>query len=361
MRAFIGLLAATLITAPAWSQEPPSTVSRAVAARQSGDARGAITLLEQWLATRPDDVDARLQLGLAQLDLGQLAEARRSFEQVLATAPDYRDARLGLARVAERSGKPAEATAILAPLPATDADAAAIRARLVLTGDKPWRVDLDGGLSAVEGGQPDWRELSLQLRHDAGTAVAARVEATRRFGLDDVYGQLEVEQRLSPDLSVSFLAGGTPDADYRPSWQLGAGARLRLQSGPTPTIATLDLRRASFRSGKVTVARPGFEQYLAGGRVWLTGQLILLSDGARTKSGVLGRVDGEIRPGLRLYAGAANAPDTSEGVVSRVRSLFGGVEAAIGSERFVRLTVARHDQQLGSDRTDLMAGVGARF
>lgn len=363
MRLALGVVAAGLLATGAAAQAPQSGYAKGVAARQAGDARTAAAELTAWLAAHPEDVDARLQYGLALLDLGRLPAARSAFEQVLAAAPDYRDARLGLARVEERSGRTAAARAVLARLGPDDAEAAAIRARL--DGPQPARsrIDLDAGLSAVEGGQKDWRALAIGFRTEVGsaTAIGGQIELTRRFGLTDTYGQFEVEQKLSPGVSVSLLAGGTPNADYRPRWQVGAGARVRLQAGANPTIATFDIRKARFRSGDVTLVRPGVEQYLFGGRAWVTGQVILLSADGRTTSGLSGRIDGEVRPGLRLSLGAADAPDTSEGIVSRVRSLFAGVEAEVAPNRTLRLSVARHAQERGSDRTDLTLGAGVRF
>ena len=66
--------------------------------------------------------------------------------------------------------------------------------------------------------------------------------------------------------SVYLLAGGTPGADFRPRWQVGAGGRARVSGGATPTVLTLDLRHASYRSGKTTLINPGIEQYLFGGQ-----------------------------------------------------------------------------------------------
>ncbi|GLR48682.1 YaiO family outer membrane beta-barrel protein [Sphingomonas astaxanthinifaciens] len=322
---FAGMASVALVPAQ------PSDYEAAVAARRAGQPAEAAERLERWLAAHPDDVDARLQYGLALIDLGRPRDAERALRQVLAAAPGYEDARLGLARI-DRDRPPR------------------------------WRFDLDGGASQLSGRQPDWRELAGQLRYQDGeSAYGLRVEASRRFGRSDVYAEVAAERSLAPGFAVSLIAGATPDADFRPVWQLGAGARWRVRATPAPTLLTLDTRVAHYRSGTVALAKPGIEQYVAGGRLWGTAQLIVLRGDGRTQIGALGRIDAEVSDGLRLFAGAANAPDLSEGVPLRDRSLFGGVEASLGDRRFLRFSIARHDLPAGADRTDFSVGGGIRF
>lgn len=105
--------------APASTEQPaaPTVTAEAIAARRSGDATTAARLLGGWLASRPDDVDARLHYGYALLDLGRLQEAEHAFAAVLQRSPAYADARIGLARTAQRQGDLPRARQALAPLP----------------------------------------------------------------------------------------------------------------------------------------------------------------------------------------------------------------------------------------------------
>lgn len=311
-----------------------SAYDQAVALRQAGRPAEAARLLQTVLEREPGNADARLQLGYAQLALGNLAAAESAFRAVLAQAPDYADARQGLALVAERR--------------AAEGPHA--------------RLDVDAGMSAVKG-QPDWRELDAQLRVQAnpGLALTGRVEATRRFGLDDVYAEGRVDARLSDRVDGYVSLGGTPQADYRPMWQVGGGLAARLGPHSSATLVSLDARAAHYRSGDVSTLTPGVQQYVAGGRAWLTAQWINLFADGHHQMGVLGRGDLQASERLRLFAGAARAPDTSEGVVTRVTSVFGGAVLALDSRHELRLAAAHVVPTLGARRVDLTAGLGIRF
>ncbi|RYF88704.1 MAG: tetratricopeptide repeat protein, partial [Caulobacteraceae bacterium] len=81
----------------------------AVADRLGGRPAAAVPKLQQVLAAQADDVDARLNLGLALLALDRMDEAAAAFRDVIAQAPGYTDAYLGLARVEQRRGNLAAA------------------------------------------------------------------------------------------------------------------------------------------------------------------------------------------------------------------------------------------------------------
>src|SRR6188474_2740097 len=67
--------------------------------RRSGNAQGAIDLCRDALVRFPGHLSARVTLGWALLDLGQLREAREEFEVVRKTAPDNFAAIRGLAQL----------------------------------------------------------------------------------------------------------------------------------------------------------------------------------------------------------------------------------------------------------------------
>ena len=124
---------------------------------------------------------------------------------------------------------------------------------------------------------------------------------------------------------------------------------------------TLDGRQARFAVGDVQSLTPGIEQYL-GGRFWLTGRWINLFDERGThRSGFVVRGDVQASEPLRLFAGYSDAPDTDEGVVVDVRSLFGGVSLDLGRDYALRFAVAHDDRETGADRTQLTVGFGLRF
>lgn len=358
--AVIGLLA----SAPALAAQP-ADYERGVAARRAGDSNRAIELLTRVVAADPRNADAQLQLGLSLLAAGRLDEAETTFRRTLAIAPDYEDARVGLARVHQRRGDLAAALAELDPLPATNLEASELRAFLSRSEATAYRsrLDVDGSHSMVDSKQPDWRELSVRLGHNirADTEVAGLVEASNRFGRSDVYVEGQYLRRLAGGHAVWLSFGGTPDADFRPKWQVGAGASAKLSSGPMATVATIEARQARFAQGSVQTISPGVEQYLTGGH-WLTARMInIIDENGDYSAGWLGRADIVVTDRLRLFGGAADAPDVSEGVVTRSFSLFGGAAMDVSERTQLRLSVNREDRANGVNRLQLSAGVGLRF
>jgi hypothetical protein len=61
----------------------------------------------------------------------------------------------------------------------------------------------------------------------------------------------------------------------------------------------------------------------------------------------------------RLFAGVADGPDTDLGVVTNVTSLFGGVEFPIAGRISLTTSLAHEWRSVGSDRTELRAGIKA--
>jgi YaiO family outer membrane protein len=361
------LLAALLAaSAPAIAQAP-DLYEQGVAARHSGDHARAIDLLGRAVAADPANADAHLQLGLALMAAGRLGEAERSLRRTLELAPDYDDARIALVRLEQRRGNRTGALAELERVNPANPEASELRSTLASAGEaSPYRsqLNVDGSVSALDRGRPDWRELSVQLRHQASeaTAVSALVEYSRRFRLDDTYGELRLDRRLSPGASLYLGLGATPNADFRPKWQLSAGGAVRLAPGPNATVFTLDGRQARYRSGDIQTLNPGIEQSLAGGRFWLTGRLINIFDETGDHHlGWLARGDVQASPRLRLFAGLSDAPDTSEGVVVDTFSLFGGLSLDLSERTTLRLSTAREEREGGSDRVQVGAGLGLRF
>lgn len=362
---FVALVTSVALSAAGLMQPAPESNAyrQGVLAREAGHPAAAVRLLEQWLGERPNDADARLHYGYALLDLGRTADAEAAFRRVLAQAPDYADARIGLARVEQRRGKPGRALAWLDPLPADNADAGAVRAQLAKPVSPRWSLDVGAAVTAVGRRQPDWREASGQFsyRFSEQASLSGRIEDSRRFGMHDTYGEGQVVRRFSTALSAYLLAGGTPHADYRPRWQIGGGISALIRAGADATVLAFDLREARYGAGRIATLQPSIEQHVLGGKAWVTGRTIILIDGRQVHVGALGRIDLQASPTLRVFAGAADSPDTSAGVVTRVTSLFGGIEAALGPRQLLRLSLAQTNQQVGASRTEFALGAGLRF
>jgi len=364
MRVSIWLLFSLIGSPPLSAQTATTAYDQGVAARRAGDAVRAAALLEQAVRDEPQSADARVQHGYALLALGRLDQAESAFGEALRLAPDYDDARVGQALVAERRGALDQARALIAPVAANHEDANVLRRRLAsVRAERRWSVDVDGGATRVGRGQPDWRQLDVQLSHrlSGGARITGRIEAARRFDRSDVYGEVRGEVPIATGSSTYLLAGGTAGADFRPRWQVGAGGRVRVNSGAVPTVLKLDARHASYRSGKTTLINPGIEQYLAGGRAWITLQSINLIDDGDVLSGGLGRIDVLAGNRLRLFGGAANAPDVDQGIVSRTRSLFGGVSVELSEAIDLRVSVSHDRPTIGADRTGLSIGTTVNF
>jgi YaiO family outer membrane protein len=367
-RRLLALLALGLISA-APPEAPPVAggYEAGVAARLSGDNRGAARLLQDVVAREPNNSDAHLQLGLALLAAGELDAAEASFRRTLEIAPGYDDARIGLARIRQQRGDRQGALLSLEPVSPTNGDAAGLRTQLAAApADATYRgqINVDASYSDLQGDQPDWREATVQLRYQLteDTAVSGGVEAGRRFGRTDVYAEARVDQRVSPGTSFYLSAGVTSNADFRPEWQVGAGGSARVRGGRNPTAVTLDARQARYRAGDIQTVAPGVEQYLANGRAWLTARWInIFDETGEHHGGWLGRGDLMATERLRLFAGAADAPDVSEGVVLETFSLFGGLSYDVGPRSTVRLSVAHEDRERGSERLQVGLGLGWRF
>lgn len=324
-------LALAAVQSPAAVAAP---YDQAVAARRTGDNRAANDILRDLVAREPGNADAWVQYGYVLRALNRPAEAAAAFGKALALAANYKDASQGLAlALADEYANP----------------------RLAL--------NFDAGYAFVGGGQPDWREEAVQLRFQVnrGLAVTGRVEDSHRFDRDDVYGELRVDGRPSDAIRLYALAGATPIADFRPRLQIGGGGSARLLSGPNPTLVTADVHWARYPAGRVSTINPGIEQYLAGGRLWLTARWINVFADGRHLGGWLGRGDFQLSPRVRLFGGAANAADLEQGLAIRTRSVFGGTVLDLGNSYVVRLTVARDSPDVGPKRTQFDIGLGLRF
>lgn len=327
-------LAIAWAAVPAAAQEP-NDYQAAVTARTSGDSAKAKLLLLRWLERHPDDVDARLQLAFAELALGNLPAAESGFREVLRLAPEYADARQGLDLIA---------------------------ARRTRSGAEAGHIAVEGALSDLAGGAQDWHEAGIDLDVPIGADVTlgGRAVYHRRFGLKDteLVGRIGV---AADRLRLRAHVGTTPNADFRPELTIGAGFDYRLSSGDA-TVLTFDASYDRFPAQEVVTLLPGAVQYLDEGRAWITLRGIgTIADGGPLQVGALLRGDLAPAEGWRVFAGGSNGPDTDLGVVTRVTSLFGGLEMPLADRFGIAGAVSRDWRRTGSDRTEFRLGLKARF
>lgn len=353
---------------PALAQPAPldEIYREAVSARHAGNSERAAVLLRQVTAAQPKNADAHLQLGISLLDLGQADQAEAAFRRTLEIAPGYVDARLGLARVEQRRGNRSAVLAQLDLVEPSHPEAIALRTQIQgMQTPTRWGIDADGAYTFLSEGLEDWKDVALRVTHQASsaTAVSAAIEVSRRFGFTDTYGELRAAHRFARNAGSAYiLAGATPGAQVRPQWQFGLGGEVRLRGGPAATLLTLDARQARYSIGDIQTLNPGIDQYLARGRAWLGVRWInIFDENGRHHSGWLARGDVLATDRLRLFAGAANAPDTSEGRVIDTFSLFGGLSWDVDDRVTLRASLAHDDRESGSDRLQLGLGAGWRF
>lgn len=318
---------------------PPSALDSGIAARQRGEPATAVDWLAIAVMEEPDNADAWVQFGFALRDTGHPDDARGAFERALALAPDYADARDGLASLAPSAGEMPQGRA-----------------------PDPVVVTLDGSWSALEDAK-DWDELRLGIAvpTSGGVTVGASLETGHRFGVADSYGELRLDSPRSRVANYYAIVGGTPDADFRPRWQIGAGGSVRVADGTVPLYATLDVRHGDYPAGAVTTLAPGTTVYASKGRVWASARWINVFADGRHSSGGLARVDVETGEHARLFAGFARAPDLAEGRVVVTTSLFGGANVRLSDRVDWRVSLARDEPTNGLDRTTLSTGLSLRL
>ncbi|QDM40606.1 YaiO family outer membrane beta-barrel protein [Altererythrobacter sp. TH136] len=334
----VGLAAAAfaLFASPAAAQQQ-NAYEAGVAARQAGQPAEARRLLMAWLADHPNDADAMLQLAYADLALGNVDAAEAGFEAVLRQAPDYTDARDGLAAVSARRASPAP--------------------------EARGSVIVEGSLSDLGGGARGWSEVAADIETAISprTTIGARAAYYRRFAREDVELVGRISLHPSDDVWLRAFVGGTPNADFRPEVAVGGGIDWRVTHG-NATVLTLDASYQRFPLQDVITVNPGVVQYLAGGKAWLTLRGIgTVADGGPLEVGALARGDFVPASGWRVFAGASNGPDTDLGVVTRVKALFGGVEAPLSPRFGVTGSLAREWRDGPLDRTEFRLGLKARF
>lgn len=334
MKSLFLLPVAAAISAPV-SAQSSTDYDAAVAARQTGDARQAVILLDRWLIEHPDDSDALVQRGFAHLALGHRAEAAADFRYALELAPDYTDAKEGLARAESVEIEPQGAYAIAG-----------------------------GAWSDLDRGAADWSEAAIDFAASVTNeaAVGGRVAWFRRFGVEDTEFIGRVTLHSGDNLWLRASAGGTPNAQFRPEIAFAAGGDYRLKDGPAATVLTLDASYQRFPLQEVVAINPGVVQYFADGRAWATLRGIgTVADGGNLEVGALARIDYAPEPRRRFFAGLANGPDTDLRVVTRVTSVFGGAELPVSESLSVLPSLAHEWRENGGERTEFRLDLKVAF
>ena len=340
--------------------DPGRLYASAVADRLAGRPAEAVSKLEQVLAMRPDDVDARLNLGLALLALGRLEEAEAALLSVTRQTPAYTDAWIGLARVEQQRGDLEAARGRASEAARLAPGSAEVRSLQASLAPPPaWRIDVAVARSRLSDGLPDWTEASVSAtrRIADGWNATAAVEVTDRFDDTDVYLAGRLDRTL--DRGGFYVGlGGAPDADHRPEIAIVAGGEARLTDRIT---ATLDASTARYATGTVTGFHPGLRASLPGDRIELAARWINVRDENgvhRTGYSLLGRWQATDRIAFR--AGYADAPESSDGATVDVQAWNLGTDVALTARLMLRVGLLYEDRQ-AYDRNELSVALGWRF
>lgn len=348
----------------AWVQPAPDAailLEQGRQARRAGRFDEAIVALEAAARIRPDDADILLELGSTYYAAERLIDADRTLARAEDLAPDYRDVTLARARVALARGRTGEARRLAQPLAAQgDAEAQAVLTQATEAGrGRLERLDLWASRSTLEN-QDDWTAFGVGIggRLAPGWSGWANVESTRRFGLDDVYGEAGVEHGWSGG-SVWVSVGGAPDADYRAELSVATGGQIDL--GVQGLAAVGDVRFSRYPVGEIWTVRPGLiwetASWNAEARwIHLEDEVGVGRDGwmARGEVAVIGT-------STWLDVAASDAPETSEGFTVDVRSWGLGVRHEFNEAIRIRVGYLHEDRGRFGDRDDVGLSLTRRF
>lgn len=346
-----------------WVQPAPDAVAwleQGRLARREGRHEDAVIALEAAARARPDDADILLELGLAYYATDRLAQAERTLDQAQSLAPDYRDVTLARARVALARGRPGQARALAGPLAeAGDAEAAAIKRYAAAIGAaRLERLDIWATHSTLDG-LDDWTSVGVGIggRIAPGWSGWANAEHTRRFGQDDVYGEVGVERGVSRG-SAWVSIGGAPEADHRAEISVATGGRILI--GDEGLSAVADVRFSRYPVGEIVTVRPGLIWETAD---WMAeARWIHLNDETGAgRDGWMARGEIAVSGRTRLDAAISDAPETSDGFTVDIRAYSVGVRQALTDTLSVRLGYVHEDRGLFPNRDEFGLSLTRRF
>jgi tetratricopeptide (TPR) repeat protein len=107
---FLFALYAVLFASFSWAQQDPDQIlNNAIQAQQGGDYQSAITQYRKFLELRPDNIEAKVNLGAALSHVGQFDDAIAIYQSVLPALADKNPVRLNLGLAYYKKGDLANA------------------------------------------------------------------------------------------------------------------------------------------------------------------------------------------------------------------------------------------------------------
>jgi YaiO family outer membrane protein len=230
-----------------------------------------------------------------------------------------------------------------------------------------WTLDADVGHAALSRtALEDWSSAGLQAgrRDPQGRLVWSRVEWARRFGADDGFVQIGLQDRIAGgvgSVAVGTALGGAfrEDIGLQLSWTRSV---WRPDLGAGGTDFDLSARFADYGEGVITVLAPGLVHYFRDRDAWVSAAPILVRGTDGSWEGGFA-VRGDIAAGgpWRVRGGLGQAPEVEAGRVARTRSLELGLRRTFGTTREVGWTLTRTDRSGSYARTGFVLSLRQRF
>jgi len=346
--------------------------ARAVKERLAGQTAQAIADLEALLSARPDDVDARLQLGLALRAAGRDAEAESALREVLRQAPDYKDAKVAMAQILAARGDAAGARAILGPdLMATpgDADTADLVARLrtqrpaaASAPAPPWRLDANVAYSTLTRDLPGWWEGDLALSHKVGPDSAATVSFQRieRFRLGETYLEGAFDHGWRGG-EWSLAVGGSLNPTFRPRVAVHGEAELNPWT-KSPWSLGLAANYSLYVAGGVETLTVGPDRLIFGDRGKLSARFIGTRDEInQTLLGFSAGASWRFTSRFDASASYVDSAETDTGRTMRVRAEAIAGNFSIDDRTILHASVTHEALENSYERVEFAIGATAKF
>lgn len=226
-------------------------------------------------------------------------------------------------------------------------------------GEAPAQTRLYAGAarSELSFGMRDWSDVSLALAHTRGNETyVARLEDSYRFGQHDLYGEARWEYRASGVGSYYLAVGAANDADFRPELALKAGAAAPIAALDSNWL--IDIDRSYFYNSDVWTLRTGFEHTFADRFVFRA--LAVAVSEADVDAGWVVQGEAQASARLRMRLSLTDAPETSERVVTRVRSWGAGAQWQLNDAVMLRADFAAEDRGV-YERNEFSLGAAWRL
>ncbi len=317
------------------------------------------------LARDPAHGEALLLSGRVAFWRHDLDAAAAALDRLLLQEPDNSEALILRGDVAHAGGNPEVAKTFYDRAMAQDPSSPAA-ARLRRMDWRRWSLNTGATISDLDSDFEDWQDAFVEIGYDLTKDLALHLRGERdaRFGHIDNVLEIGLGGRFASAFHYQLRLGATPSADFRERWSVSAGGSVRLHAGGDilgATLLTLDGKLARYRPGPVKILSPGLSQYLFAGRVTISGRWInAFDEDGEHLPGWLARIDVIPLAGLRLFAGTADAVQSSRNRLIDTRSVFGGLSYHIEGHT-LGLTFERDRVEGSYERNALGVSVKVRF